>query len=106
MSIKFVSHEEFPDDNYTKELVYLELDGKYRVAYVRKESKNGGKFWTPVTLALTEGVTRVYRDAFMIDSNFLQKDILRFLETKPWEKVQQSVQAPSYAEISDGDVPF
>lgn len=85
-AIKFVSHQEFPEDPYTKELVYLEIEDKYRVAYVRKPGKNGGLFWTvPTISALKDGVKN-YFDSFMQDSSFLDQDIKNFLNTRAWEK--------------------
>ena len=59
-NIKFVSHEEFPEDLYTKELVYLCIDDKYRVAYVRRQAKNGGLFWGVVNLAVTKDGAKAY----------------------------------------------
>lgn len=91
-NIEFVSHEAFPEDQYTRELVYLCIDGKYRVAYVRKSNKNGGLFWTPITLSVTKYGMKAYYDAFMQDSSFLEKDIRTFLENRPWENNAVRVQ--------------
>lgn len=44
-TIDFISHEEFPEDEYTKELVYLCLDSKYRVVLERSEHRSDEK-WT------------------------------------------------------------
>lgn len=84
-SIKFVSHETFPEDQYTKELVYLLIDDKYRVAYVRKQAKNGGMFWSGVSQAVTKDGIKVYYEAFMQDSAFLEKDIKLFLDNRSWK---------------------
>lgn len=83
--IEFVSHHSFPDDQYTKELVYLCIDEKYRVAYVRKASKNGGMFWAVVSLGVSQNGSKVYFEAFLQDSSFLEKDIKDFLEKRKWE---------------------
>lgn len=84
-NIKFVSQESFPEDQYTKEIVYLCLDDKYRVAYVRKQSKNGGLFWGVVNASVTKQGTKAYYEGFMQDSSFLEKDIKDFLEKRNWE---------------------
>lgn len=84
-NIKFVSHEVFADDPYTKELVYLCLDDKYRVAYVRKQAKNGGLFWSVVTAAISKDGGKSYYEGFMQDSSFMEKDIKSFLENRSWE---------------------
>lgn len=84
-NFKYVSHEKFPEDQYTKELVYLLLDDKYRVAYVRKQAKNGGLFWDVASIGATKDGSKAYFEAFMQDSTFLEKDIKRFLDERSWE---------------------
>lgn len=96
-NIKFVSHEAFPEDQYVKELVYLCLDDKYRVAYVRKQAKNGGLFWSVATLGVTKDGTKHYYKGFMQDSSFLETDIEIFLEKRLWEKKDS---------IKSDDLPF
>lgn len=100
-NIKFVSHHEFPDDPYTKELVYLCVDDKYRVAYVRKQAKNGGMFWSvPNVSAVKDGVKSHY-ETFLQDSTFLEKDIRSFLEKRSWESSKTSVST-----FSETEIPF
>lgn len=84
-NIKFVSHDTFPEDQYIKELVYLCLDDKYRVAYVRKPAKNGGLFWSTPTVAIMKDGMKTYHEVFVQDSNFLEKDIKDFLDKRKWE---------------------
>lgn len=108
MSIKFVSHEEFPEDQYTKELVYLLIDDKYRVAYVRKQAKNGGQFWGVPSVAVTKDGTKNYYECFLQDSSFLEKDIKKFLDDRSWAKKQSYVETPlatrTYA--PNEEIPF
>lgn len=84
-NIQFVSHESFPEDPYTKEIVYLCLDNKYRVAYIRKQAKNGGLFWGNISVAVLKDGVKKYCEAFMQDSVFLEKDIKDFLDNRRWE---------------------
>ncbi len=84
--IEFISYEQFPEDNYTKELVYLQIDGKYRVAYVAKIGKSGNTFWTPVSIGITQNGAKKYFPAIVYDSNFLEKEIQELLKSRPWEK--------------------
>lgn len=98
--IEFISHEFFSEDEYTKELVYLCLDGKYRVAYVRKKAKNGGLFWGVANLGVTKNGQKEYFPAFMQDSNFLEQDIKKFLENRSWEAATRSVRADRAATAS------
>lgn len=114
--IEFVSHDSFPEDEYTKELVYLCLDDKYRVAYVRKKASNGGLFWSVASTGVKRNGQKEYFPAFLQDSNFLEKDIKAFLDARKWESgsgnifssSQQSHQPRSMDEVSqqaDG-LPF
>ena len=98
-NIKFVSHEEFPEDQYTKELVYLCIDEKYRVAYVRRQAKNGGLFWGVGNIAVTKDGVKAYYEAFLQDSTFLEKDIRSFLEKRSWESNKQQSLAYNESEI-------
>lgn len=108
--IEFISHDTFPEDEYTKEIVYICLDGKYRVAYVRKSSKNGGLFWSVANIGVTRNGQKEFFPAFLQDSNFLEKDIKDFLEKRSWlnpsasvhyqQNHQQQQQQPSYQQAS------
>lgn len=100
-NIKFVSSEEFPEDLYTKELVYLLIDDKYRVAYVRKSAKNGGQFWGVPSVAVTKDGCKVYYECFLQDSSFLEKDIKKFLDERSWEKKK----TPSKP-VTEEELPF
>ncbi len=100
--IKFVSHESFPEDQYTKEIVYLCLDDKYRIAYVRKASRNGGMFWSGVSVGVTKHGKKEYFEAFIQDSSFLDKDIKDFLDKRKWEDSK----APPLPAQHQTDLPF
>lgn len=109
--IEFVSHESFPEEEFTKELVYLCLDGKYRIAYVRKLAKTGGMFWGVPNVGATRGGKKEFFPAFMQDSNFLEKDIKDFLEKRSWERPsarrEESVFKPAVQEAENvEDIPF
>jgi hypothetical protein len=100
-NIKFVSHEEFPEDPYTKELVYLQLNVPARVAFVRKQAKNGGQFWGVSSVGVTKDGCKQYYEAYLQDSSFLEKDIKKFLDDRSWEKGKVSAKT-----ISDDEIPF
>ena len=103
-NIKFISHQDFPEDQYTKELVYLEIDDKYRVAYIRKPAKNGGMFWSVPTVSATTNGTKQYYDAFMQDRSFLEKDIKHYLDNRTWEK--KPAMGKSTPSFAADDLPF
>src|SRR5689334_11677574 len=114
--IEFISHDAFPEDQYTKELVYLCIEGKYRIAYVRKAAKNGGLFWSVANVGATRNGQKEYFPAFLQDSNFLESDIKDFLEKRKWEHGSASAHATDSAryakpqsmdEVSiDEQIPF
>ena len=83
--IEFISYEEFPEDPYIKEMVYLQIEPQSRIAYVRKPMKNGGMFWSPISCAVMKNGAKKYFDSIELDSNFLKKDILAFLEARSWD---------------------
>lgn len=90
---QFASQESFPDDEYTKEVVYIDVkveDGKLRLAYTRKVMKNGGSFWDVVSAgAMKHGKKEFLKGAQFSDS-FLDKEIKEYLKNRSWEKGQKS----------------
>lgn len=106
-SFEFISHESFPEDQYTKECVYLCLDGKYRIAYIRKVMQNGGMFWDVVSAGASKNGKKNYIKGFTCDSNFLREDILHYLESRSWEQptIPLSANLGGVGQES-GDIPF
>jgi hypothetical protein len=106
--IEFISHDSFPEDEYTKEIVYLCLEGKYRIAYVRKAAKNGGLFWSVANVGAMRGGQKEFFPAFLQDSNFLEKDIKDFLDKRKWESQNVFQEKPrSMDEVANNDqLPF
>ena len=94
-NIEYVSHDAFPEDEYIKEIVYLQLEGKFRVLYVRKAAKNGGMFWSVASAGATRNGQKEYFPAFLQDSNFLEKDIMDFLNKRKWEGSRAYAQSAS-----------
>jgi hypothetical protein len=105
-SIEFVSHESFPEDQYISELVYLCLDEKYRVAYTRRNSKTGGKFWTVGSIAVTKDGVKNYYEAFLQDSTFLEKDIKTYLDKRLWEKKNVDSGFDVNLTSNENEIPF
>lgn len=107
-NIKFVSHESFPDDPYIKELVYLSFDEEdsYRVAYVRKQAKTGGMFWSTVSISILKDGVKSYRQSFMQDSNFLEKDIKDFLDKRSWDNKQILKEESITQKFVEEEIPF
>jgi len=92
-NIKFVSHHYFPDDLYTREVVYISVDDKFSFAYVSRKTKNGDYFWATPSVSLSKDGAKVYLASFLLDSSFLDREIKAFLALRPWETVQPVTQA-------------
>jgi hypothetical protein len=109
-SFDFVSHESYPEDEYTKESVVLCIEKKHRVTYVRKKMQNGGMFWDVISAAVKQNGEKKYLRSYSQDSNFLQEDIKHFLESRAWEKnvSTSGYQGGNVAQNSksDDEVPF
>jgi len=107
---EFVSHESYPEDEYTKEAVVLCIDRKHRVTYVRKKMQNGAMFWDVISAAVKQHGEKKYLKSYSQDSNFLYEDIKHFLETRAWERGNaNSGGAGGYVaqkSQSDDEVPF
>jgi hypothetical protein len=95
----FVSHQTFPEDEHTKELVYLEMNVPCRVAFVRRAAKAGGMFWSVASVGATLNGKKEYFDSFMQDSNFLEKDIKDFLNNRKFEKPQVTPSIHTYGSV-------
>lgn len=110
----FVSHESFPEDEYTKEIVYFDMHVPVRVAWVRKSAKTGGLFWDEASIGVTKNGKKEYSKTWMQDSNFLQKDMKEYLEHRKWtnqinvhaEPIHQPYSPKSMDEVDQERVPF
>jgi hypothetical protein len=81
----FVSHESYPEDEYTKESVVLCIEKNHRVTYVRKKMKSGGMFWDVIAASVKHNGEKKYLKSYSPESNFLYEDIKHFLEARSWE---------------------
>jgi len=82
----FVSHESFPEDEYTKEAVVLCIKKEHRVTFVRKKMNTGAMFWDVISASVKKGGEKKFLKSYSQDSNFLHEDIKHFLEGRSWEK--------------------
>lgn len=78
--IKILDHYACPEDQYIKEVAIIQLDGKYNITYLRKNKKDGGLFWGPLSAGVTLNGQKKYLDGIEYDSNFQRKEILQMLE--------------------------
>lgn len=101
-AFEFISHESFPEDDYTKEAVILCIGEKHRVTYVRKKLQTGAMFWDVISATVkAKGGEKKYLKSYSQDSNFLHDDIKYFLESRSWEKLTNKVGGTVLAEKSE-----
>lgn len=81
---EFVSHEEFPEDKYVKEIVYLLVNG-LRIGYVHKLMQNGGSFWDVMGCSVTRGGEKETHKAVKFGDAFLADDIKEYLKRRRFE---------------------
>lgn len=103
---EFVSHENYPEDEYTKESVTLCIDKLHRVVYLRKKLQDGRMFWDVISAAVKQNGEKKYLKAYSQDSNFLAEDIKHFLDSRSWEKGSNSGGYVAQNRKSDDEVPF
>jgi len=58
----------------------------FYVPYFRKQSKDGGLFWSTASVGVTKAGQKKYYDGFTLDSRYREKSIREFLEARSWEK--------------------
>jgi hypothetical protein len=105
-TFEFVSHENYPEDEYTKEAVVLCIEKKHRVTYVRKKMTNGGMFWDVISAAVKHHGEKKYLKSYSQDSNFLYEDIKSYLENRSWEKGGQAGSIQNSKSEKFEDIPF
>jgi hypothetical protein len=89
IKFEFESHESTPEDQYIKEIVTFKFIADmecFYVPYFRKQSKDGGLFWSPASVGVTKHGQKKYCDGFTLDSRHKEKQIKEFLDSRSWEK--------------------
>jgi len=90
---KFAGHDTFPEDDYTKEVVYIDVKGEdcyYRQAWTRKVTSKGGSFWDVISAGVTKNGKKEYLKGMQCSDNFFEKDVKEYLKNREWEKGQKS----------------
>jgi hypothetical protein len=106
-NLEFVSYEEFPQDQYTKALCTIRLDGKYFAIYGKKLYKDGGMSWKTASHCVTANSSKRYEDGFGMDSISEGKKILEFI--RECEKKHSSKfidELPKEASVVSEELPF
>lgn len=89
---KFAKHETYPEDDYTKEAVHLDVKGEeciFRLIYVRKVFKNGGSSWDMVSAGVSENGKKKYLKGAQCSDNFFDQEVKEYLKNRGWEKGQK-----------------
>ena len=105
-NFEFVSHEEFPEDKFIKEAVTVCFEGKYRICYLRKQLPNGAKFWNIMQANAEKNGVSIKLKSFIPNDNFLQEDVMHFLESRGWENLPKPIPKKAEYAKNDDEVPF
>lgn len=101
-NLELISFKEYPQDQYTKAICTLCIDGKYVVSYGKKLTKEGKCWWQSASFSVTDGVSKQFIDGFSLDSKKENEKILDFI--RQCEKGQQPT---SMSEVAANDgMPF
>ena len=107
---KVVGHEQYPEDKYIKEVVYVEVEGGYRHGYIHKIMQDGGSFWDVMGASVTVNGKKEFLKAVKYADNFLQEDIKEFLKKRKFETMRSecSIQEKprSMDEVNQQELPF
>ncbi len=107
MNFELISYTEYPDDQWTKAIVEVCIDGKYNIAYGKKVKKDGAVMWKPASHNVTKDGVKEYIDGFKLDSNKLDTQLDDFIrqsaKTAQYNTVKAS-QNPSIS-VSEDSMP-
>lgn len=85
MTIEYVSHEEYPDDAFTKEIVCLNVNG-IRYNYICRRTKDGGAFWGKMSSCVAINGEKKYVESHLFQDAFLNDDCITFCKARSWAK--------------------
>ncbi len=78
-NIELISYKEYPQDQYTKAIATIMIDGKHVVSYAKKATKTGNEFWTSATHNVMDNGEKVYVDGYLNESRSMGKQIMDFV---------------------------
>lgn len=79
-NLEFLDYQQFPQDPYTNAIVEICIDGKHIVTYGQKKMKDGGMFWGPASISVTDGTKKIHFKGYQVDSQRDHDQIVRFIE--------------------------
>jgi len=111
MKFAFESYEKTPQDQYVKEVVtfkFFDDTEMFYVPFFRKQSKDGGLYWSTASVGVQKGEKKEYIDGFQLDSRSRLKSLLAFLEERRWEgdnltpkEIQQPVPTQGFTDLKN-----
>lgn len=100
-NIELVKYEEFPNDQYTKAVAVLCVDGKYNICFGKKSTKDGGSYWSSPSFGVVDSKgTKEYYEGFAMDSKKEDQKFKDFIKQCE-DKLRVNSSLPRAA-----DVPF
>lgn len=105
---KFAGHETFPEDDFMKEVVWIDVKGEdcfFRLAYGRKVFRNGGSMWDAISAGVNKDGKKKWIKGAECNDNFFDKEVKEFLKNRSWENKQKVQQTIPQIQNSD-ELPF
>ena len=65
---ELISYKVYPQDQYVEAIAKVRIEGKHIVSYALKKTKDGGKFWAPPSISITDNGEKKYVSGYMLDS--------------------------------------
>lgn len=75
-----ISYQEYPEDQYTKAIAIVRIDGKHCVSYAKKQTKDGNTFWAPATHSVTENGKKTFIEGYLNESRSTDKALIEFVK--------------------------
>ena len=106
-NLEFVSYEEFPQDQYTKALCSLRLDGKYPPSTEKNSTKTVAWHGKSASHCVSANGAKRYEDGFGMDSKSEEKKILEFIRECEKKHASKFVdELPKEASVHSEELPF
>lgn len=76
---ELISYKVYPQDQYVEAVAKVRIDGKHIVGYALKKTKDGGKFWAPASISVTDNGEKKYIAGYMLDSRAEEELLNEFI---------------------------
>lgn len=78
-NFEFINYKSYPADPYTLGVATVKAYGKIRLSFKHVKKKDGGTFFCPATIGVTDGVEKSNVLAFMVLDRGEEEDLMEFV---------------------------